>query len=90
MPSENAPDPCWLVDGVYRWTCGNGRTGTEGFVLRGIDAPTKEQAAKHALELVKHGYLKMKEGEAAAPDDIIAVEWVSEPEVSSFDPGLDL
>jgi hypothetical protein len=88
MP-ESESRPCWLVDGVYRWTCANGSTGTDGFVLRGIEAPTKELAAADALRFLSQGYLKVKKAGEAGPDDIVSVEWVREPEVSSFDPSMD-
>ena len=82
MSSADSEEPTWYVKGSIRYVTSDGSQQEEGAIYRNIVARDECAAADQALEWFQGEWV----GRGKQVSD---VAWVSDPEVSPFDPYMD-
>ena len=82
MSSADSEELTWYVKGSIRYVTEDGSQQEEGAIYRNIVARDQRAAADQALEWFQSEW-------ACRGQQVSDLAWVSDPEVSPFDPFMD-
>jgi len=83
MGDDNTEQATWFVKGAIRYVKEDGSRETEQMIIRNIEGGNAQEAANNALKMYE--FMSKAKGK-----HLLEVAWDAEPEVSLFDPYLDL